>query len=275
MEMNPVLVNVVNTVAQVGLKIIAALVLYLIGRWLINFVIRLMRRGLASQHVDPTLLRYLGSIVSVLLNIVLAIAILGYFGVETTTFAALIAAAGVAIGVAWSGLLANFAAGVFLVILRPFKVGDVIAAGGVTGTVREIGLFSTTINTPDNVLTYVGNNRIFSDNIQNFSANPYRRVDRVAQLDHSVDPQAAIQLLKTGLRDLPHILSTPPPDVEILEFNLAGPVLAVRPYCHPDQYWEVYFATNQLIRATFGKAGYPVPKQRLILRSEPQVQVVS
>jgi small conductance mechanosensitive channel len=242
---------------------------------LITFVIRLMQRGLASQNVDPTLLRYLASIVSVLLNIALAIAILGYFGVETTTFAALIAAAGVAIGVAWSGLLANFAAGVFLVILRPFKVGDTIAAGGVTGTVKEIGLFSTTINTPDNVLTYIGNNKIFSDNIQNFSANPYRRVDLVAQLDHNVDPQAAIQLLKTGFRDLPNVLSTPPPDIEILEFNLAGPVLAVRPYCHPDHYWEVYFATNRLIRTTFGKAGYPVPEQRVAFRSSLQVQAAS
>src|SRR5205814_8653486 len=137
-------------------------------------------------HVDATVLRYVGSAVSATLNIVLVVAILGYFGVETTTFAALLAAAGVAIGMAWSGLLANFAAGSFLIVLRPFKVGDFITAGGGTGTVKEIGLFTTTLNTPDNVLTIVGNNKIFSDNIQNFSANSYRRVDLKAQLDHSV-----------------------------------------------------------------------------------------
>ena len=110
--------------------------------------------------------------VSVVLNVALVVAILGFFGVETTTFAALIAAGGVAIGVAWGGLLANFAAGAFLVFLRPFKVGDFVTAGGVTGTVEAIGLFGTTINTPDNVHTIVGNNKIFSDTIQNFSANP-------------------------------------------------------------------------------------------------------
>jgi small-conductance mechanosensitive channel len=110
---------------------------------------------------------------SVVLNIALVVALLGFFGVETTTFAALIAAGGVAVGVAWGGLLANFAAGAFLVFLRPFKVGDFVNAGGVTGTVDAIGLFTTTINTPDNVCTIVGNNKIFADTIQNFSANPY------------------------------------------------------------------------------------------------------
>jgi small conductance mechanosensitive channel len=179
MEMNPVLLNVANTVAHVGLKLIAALVLFAVGRRLITFVLRVLHRGLATHPLDPTLRRYLGSIVSALLHIALGLAILGFFGVETTSFAALFAAAGVAIGVAWSGLLANFAAGVFLVILRPFKDGDVISAGGVTGTVKEIGLFSTTIDTSDHVRTYVGNNKILSDTVQNFSANPYRRVDLV------------------------------------------------------------------------------------------------
>lgn len=272
MELNPVLLNVANTIAHLGLKILAAFVLYIAGRWLINFVIRLMQRGLENQYIEPTLQRYLSSIVSVVLNIALALAIFGYFGVETTSFAALFAAAGVTIGVAWSGLLANFAAGVFLVILRPFKVGDAISAGGVTGTVKEIGLFATMIDTADNVRTYVGNNKLFADNIQNFSVNPYRRVDRVAQLDYSVDPQAATQLLKTGLSEIPHVLSTPPPEVEILEFNLAGPVLAVRPFCHPDHYGQVYFATNRLIREAFGKAGYTVPEQRVTFRNEPQGQ---
>jgi small conductance mechanosensitive channel len=269
MDMNQVLQNVTNTVAQVGLKILAAFVLYMIGRWLIGLVIRLMQRGLESQRMEPTLMRYLGSIVSVLLHVALVIALLGYFGIETTTFAALIAAAGVAIGVAWSGLLANFAAGVFLVILRPFKVGDFITAGGITGTVKEIGLFVTTLDTPDNVQTYIGNNKIFSDNIQNFSTNPYRRVDLVAQLNHGVDHRAAIQLLKEGLSRIPHVLPTPAPDVEIFQFNLNGPVLAVRPYCHTDHYWQVYFDTNRLIREAFGSAGYPVPEQHFVLRNSP------
>jgi len=128
------------------------------------------------------------------------------------------------------------------------------------------------IDTADNVRTYVGNNKLLSDNIQNFSVNPYRRVDYVAQLDYSVEPQATIQLLTTGLREIPHVLSTPPLKVEILECTLAGPVLAVRPFCHPDHYGQVYFATNRLIREAFGKAGYPVPEQRVTFRDRPQSQ---
>jgi len=272
MEMNPVLLNVVNTIAQVGLKILAAFLLYAIGRWLIHFVVDLMQRSLASQDIDPTLRRYLRAIVFALLNVALVVALLGYLGIETTTFAALMAAAGVAIGVAWSGLLANFAAGVFLVVLRPFKVGDNISAGGVTGTVSEIGLFATMINTADNVQTHVGNNKIFSDNIQNFSTNPYRRVDLVAQLDYSVDHQAIIQLLKSGLSEIPHVLSTPPPEVEILQFALAGPVLAVRPSCHPSHYGQVYFATTRLISEVLGKTRYGAPEQRIASRNGPQTE---
>jgi len=212
-----------------------------------------------------------GNIVSVLLNVALIEAILGYFGVETTTFAALLVAAGVAIGLAWSGLLANFAAGAFLIVLRPFKAGDFITAGGVTGTVKEVGLFVTTINTLDNVFTIVGNNKIFSDNIQNFSANPFRRVDLVAQLNHAVDHKTAIYILKERLAKIPNVVTTPAPDVEILTFNLAGPVLAVRPYCHTDNYWQVYFDTNRLIRESFGEAHFPVPEQHYVVRNAERI----
>ena len=172
---------------QVGFKIVAAIIFWLVGRSLIGLAVRMVSRAMERQKVDPTLLRYLGTVISVTLNIILVVAILGYFGVETTSFAALVAAAGVAIGMAWAGLLANFAAGAFLMVLHPFKVGDFVTAGGITGTIKEIGLFATAINTPDNVMTLVGNNKIFSDTIQNFSAHPFRRVDRTAQLAHSVD----------------------------------------------------------------------------------------
>src|SRR6187402_998416 len=156
-QLHRVLESVVTTLSNVGLKVVGAIILYVIGRWLITWVIALVQRTLERQKVDPTLLRYVGTVISVLANIALVIAILGYFGVETTSFAALLAGAGLAIGAAWGGLLANFAAGIFLVVLRPFKVGDFISAGGVTGTVEEVGLFVTTIDTPDNVRTFVGN----------------------------------------------------------------------------------------------------------------------
>jgi small conductance mechanosensitive channel len=259
MDVNTLINSASVTLIAVAWKVAGAIVLWLIGRWLIAFAVRLMSRALARNEFDATLSRYMQTGVSVVLNIALIVAILGFFGVETTTFAALLAAGGVAIGVAWGGLLANFAAGAFIVFLRPFKVGDFVTAGGVTGTVDAVGLFGTTINTPDNVQTIIGNNKIFSDTIQNFSANAYRRVDLTATINNSVDHRHAILLLKEGLARIPNVLVTPSPDVEILQFTPAGPQLCVRPYCSNANYWQVYFDTNRLIRESFGNAGFPVP----------------
>src|SRR5215470_9794237 len=254
--------------AQFGMKILGAILLWVVGRALISFAISLLKRALMKRPIEPTVINYLASTISVLLNITLVVAILGYFGVQTTTFAALIASAGLAIGLAWSGLLSNFAAGAFLMILHPFKVGDLIQAGGVLGTVEDIGLFVTTMNTLDNIKTFVGNGKIFADNIQNFSANAYRRVDLVAQLNHSVDPNQAISLLKAGLSKIPNVVESPPPDVEIFQFTPLGPVLAVRPYTNNEHYWQVYFDTNRLIRNTFGEAGFPAPGQFVFVKNE-------
>jgi small conductance mechanosensitive channel len=265
--MNVTLQNLINQGIAVGLKVVGAVALWIIGVWLIGLAMRLLTKTMERQKVDTTHVRYIVSGVAVLLKVVLIVSILGYFGVQTTTFAALLAAIGIAIGAAWGGLLANLAAGAFLVFLKPFKVGDLISAAGVLGTVKEVGLFVTSIDTLDNVRTYVGNNKLFSDNIQNFTANSFRRVDLVAQLDHGTDHRAAIELLKGRLVKIPHVLSQAAPDVEILQFNLAGPVLAVRPYCHNDHYWQVYFDTNRLIRESFGEAGFAVPGQHLVVRN--------
>jgi small conductance mechanosensitive channel len=267
MEIQSVANTAIEMLTRFGLLAIGAILVWIVGRSLIGLAVRGLTHALARQNVDPTLLRYIGNIVSVAMNIVLVVAILGYFGVETTSFAALVAGMGVAIGAAWGGLLANFAAGAFLVVLRPFKVGDFVAGGGVTGTVVEIGLFASTINTPDNVRVTVGNNRIFADNIQNFSVNPFRRVDRVAQLAHGVDVQDAIRRLKEKVAKIPNVLKHPAPEVEILDFNPMGTQLAVRPYCHNDHYWQVYFDTNRVIVEAFGEAGYPVPETRMGTRA--------
>ena len=267
--------SIVLWAAQFGVKILGAIWLWVVGRMLISFAISLLRRALSKRPIEPTVINYLSSTIAVLLNITLVVAILGYFGVQTTTFAALIASAGLAVGLAWSGLLQNFAAGAFLMILRPFKVGDLIQAGGVLGTVEDIGLFVTTINTLDNIKTFVGNAKIFNDNIQNFSANEYRRVDLVAQLNHSVDPNHAINLLKVGLSRIPNVVTSPPPDVEILQFTPLGPVLAVRPYTSNQHYWQVYFDTNRLIRDTFGEAGFPAPGQFVFLKNENGAEQVA
>src|SRR3954469_16284749 len=207
MDLNVMTAATAATLTAFAWKVAGAAILWFIGRWLIKFTLRLLGRALGRQQFDVTLTRYLQTGMSVVLNIALVVALLGFFGVETTTFAALIAAGGVAIGVAWGGLLANFAAGAFLVFLRPFRVGDVVNAGGVTGTVDSIGLFGTTINTPDNVHTIIGNGKIFSDTIQNFSVNPYRRVDLTATINNTVDHRDAIRLIKQGLAAIPNVLA--------------------------------------------------------------------
>jgi small conductance mechanosensitive channel len=259
MDVNLLVQNAAATLMAAAWKLAGAFVLWLVGRWLINFATRTLGRALMKQEFDVTLTRYMQTGLSVVLNVALLVAILGFFGVETTTFAALIAAGGVAIGVAWGGLLSNFAAGAFLVFLRPFKVGDFVSAGGVTGTVEAIGLFGTTINTPDNVQTIVGNGAVFSGTIQNFSANPYRRVDLTATISNTVDHHQAIRLLKDRITRIPNVLASPAPDVDVLQFTPAGPQLCVRPYCANQHYWQVYFDTNRLIRESFGEAGFPAP----------------
>jgi small conductance mechanosensitive channel len=259
MNWNNVLSVVEATATGIGLRIVGAIVLYIVGRWLIGLVVGLVRKGLSRQKIEPTLLRFIGNTISVVLNITLVIAILGNFGVQTTSFAALLAGAGLAIGAAWGGLLANFAAGIFLVVLRPFKVGDFISAGGITGTVEEVGLFVTTIDTPDNVRTFVGNNKLFADNIQNFSANPYRRVELSAQISGAADPKAVTAALKQRIQQIPNVAVKPEPDVVIASFTAVGPVLAIRPYTSNDNYWQVYFDTNLAIREVLGDGAFPAP----------------
>jgi small conductance mechanosensitive channel len=234
-----------------GWHILGAVVLWIVGGWVINLIRTAFHRALRMRRVDPTLCRYLDASATVALRVLLLIAVLGVLGIQTTSFAALIAAAGIAVGAAWAGLLSNFAAGLFLLTFRPFKVGDFIAAGGTSGTVREIGLFVTSIDTPDRVLTYVGNNKLFSDNVQNFSANPMRRVDLTAQLPQGADVSGALDRLKDMVLRVPNVLSDPEPTVEILTFSAAGSTLSVRPFCYSEHYWQVYFDTNRLISQLF------------------------
>jgi small conductance mechanosensitive channel len=267
MNLDSMMTTATAALTVFGMKILGAIIAWIVGRYLIRLAIRLVSHAMSRQHIDATLQRYLGTILNVALTIVLIIALLGYFGVETTSFAALIAAVGIAIGAAWAGLLANFAAGAFLIILRPFKVGDFVKAGGVEGTVKEIGLFATTIMTPDNVSSFIGNNKIFSDTIQNYSISPHRRVERTAQLAHTVNVQDAVRRLKEAIAKIPNVQKDPAPVVEIVDFNSRGPVLAVRPHTHPDHYWQVYFDTNRAISDTFGAAGYPVPEEHVHMRS--------
>jgi small conductance mechanosensitive channel len=255
-----------TTAIELGLKILAAVAFWVIGRWLIGKVIALVRGTMGRNNVDPTLTKYMGSVVAIALNIALVLGILGYFGIQTTSFAAMLAGAGVAIGAAWSGMLGNFAAGAFMLVLRPFKVGDFVCVGGVTGTVQELGLFGTTVITPDNVLTLVGNSKVFGDTVMNYSARPSRRVERTAQLAGGVNTADAIARLKTAVAAIPNVLAEPAPEINLLDMNLVGPVIAVRPYCNNNHYWQVYFDTNEAIVRVAQEAGWPAPTPTQIMR---------
>ncbi len=267
MDFEKILQSIQSAAVSYGIQVVGAIALWIVGRWMIGLIVRFVRKALTARHFDATLQVYLCSIIGVGLNILLVIAILAQFGVETTSFAAFIAAAGFAIGTAWGGLLANFAAGAFLLVLRPFKVGDVISVAGTLGKVDEIGLFATTLTTPDGVRTFIGNNKVFSDNIQNLTDVPHRRVDLRMQLAHGVNIDDTIHRLLTSLKNIPGVLESPAPEVWVVEFTMAGAVLAVRPYCKPADYWTVMAATNDAIRTVAEEASLPAPEFRYAFRN--------
>ncbi len=254
--------------SEIGFKAIAAIVAWIVGRWIISIAKRLFRRVLErNKTVDATLVNYLVSIASVVLTLLLLIGIFDIVGVQTASFAALIAGAGLAIGTAWGGLLTHFAAGAFLQVLRPFKVGDIVTAGGVTGQVKELGLFGTTLVTGENVQCIVGNNKIFSDTIQNYSTLEHRRVDCQIKIAHSVDAQDAIARLKRAVNSIANVKTSPEAIIEIFSFENDGKIICVRPFTHTEHYGQVFFDTNRAIAKTVAEAGYPVPEVATVQRS--------
>ena len=249
-------------------RTLGALALWVIGGWVIGLVARLAQNGMRIRRFDKTLASYAEAAIRVGLKILLVIAILSVFGIETTSLAALLAAAGIAIGTAWSGLLSNLAAGVFLVVLRPFRVGDIIQVAGVNGEVKSIGLFMTALDTGENARTYIGNSKVFGDIIVNYSTNDSRRVDLRIQLAHGVDPADAIARLTARIAQIPNIRKTPPPQIAINEFTATGPVLAVRPFAAASDYQQVWFDTNRAIAEVIDEADYPVPATHQVSRSD-------
>jgi small conductance mechanosensitive channel len=242
-----------------AVQILAAIAFYIVGRWVIWGVRGVARRAMEHRNLDATLSKYVDQTIGVVMTILLIVAVLGVLGVQTNSLAGLLAAAGVAIGVAWSGLLANIAAGVFMVSLRPFRTGDSVQIGGVLGEVQLIGLFGTTLLTPDGTKVIVGNARALGDNIHNLSGGPHRRVDARAQLPWACDTNVFYDALRARLASEPQILKSPAPVVETLEHNAAGPLAAVRPYCLPSDYGDVFFLTNRIVAEEILKAGLVAP----------------
>ena len=242
-----------------GLKVIAAIAIWVIGGMVVNTVAKVVRRVLTARQFEATLINYAISATHVILRILLVMGILEVCGIPTTSFAAMIGAVGVALGVAWSGLLANFAAGIFLVVLRPFKVGDYITAAGQTGTVADIGLVTTIITTDNNLRVIIGNNKLFSDNIINYNVNDTRRTDLRCQIAYGVDPQVAIARLMERIQAIPNVLATPAPAVVILEFNATGTLLALRIHTATPNFGQVYNDIQNAVAEVCMKQGWPAP----------------
>ncbi len=254
---------VVDWIAENGpdylVRIVGALLIYWIGRKVISWLSGLVEKGMERSSVDPTLRSFLSSIVRAILLALVIIAALGTLGVNTTSFAAIIAAAGLAVGLALQGTLANFAAGVMLLLFKPYKVGDLVEVGGVLGVVDEIQIFNTFLTTPDNKQVIMPNAQVTSDAITNLSGKGSLRVDLVAGIGYDDDLLQAKGILQDILDSHPKVLDDPAPAVTVLELGDNSVNFAVRPYATVDDYWDVYFDVTEAIKLRLDEAGISIP----------------
>ena len=242
-----------------GLKLLAAIAVLLIGRWIIKLVKKWMTNGLMSKHVDPTLHSFLSNLVSVLLYFILIISIISILGINTSSLVALLASAGLAIGMALSGTLQNFAGGVMIIMFRPFKVGDYISAQGFEGKVSEIQIFNTHLLTVDNKEVILPNGSLSTGSMTNFSKLGTRRVDWVVSKAYGDDYDKAKALMLRLCADDSRIMKEPAPFVELLKLNDSSVDLTVRAWVEAADYWPVFFAMNERVYKAFAQEGLNIP----------------
>jgi small conductance mechanosensitive channel len=253
-----------------GLKVVIAIVLWFVGGLIIKGILRVLKRAMTLRNLDTTLATYATSTAYAILRGIQIMIILEVCGVQTTSFAALIGAIGVALGVAWSGLLANFAAGIFLVILRPFKVGDYINVAGQTGTVAEVGMFVTKLTADNNILVHIGNNKLFSDTIINFSTNPTRRGEVRYQIAHNVNVDDAMAKLLTIVKQVPGVLDTPAPNISVAELNVNGIALNVRFYATTKTFSTVSTDVATAVARLYTSPIWPAPATYQVAVTQPE-----
>ncbi len=242
-----------------GPRVIGAFLIYLIGSWVINKIVGAARNILAKGSYDESLQRFLLSMASWALKVFLIIIVISQLGVDVTTFAAVIAAAGLAVGLALQGSLSNFAGGVLIMIFKPYKIGDLIEAQGITGSVKEIEIFTTKLITAENKLAIVPNGAMGNGNIINYTAEGRMRVDTMVGIGYGEDIKKAKEVLLEMLASNPKVLRNPAPSVNVLELADSSVNLAVRPFCKPEDYWDVFFATVEGTKLALDKAGIEIP----------------
>lgn len=250
---------IVDLAVTWGSRIVAAGLVFLVGKWIAAKIATLVVRILEKQDVDITLTKFLKNIVYYALMAAVIVAAAGQLGVDTTSFLTIIGAAGLAVGLALKDSLANFASGVLLILFRPFKVGDFVQVAGSSGTVQEITIFNTVLHTPDNQLMIIPNGMISNDAITNVNANPTRRVDLVIGISYDDDIKKAEQLLKDIVAGDDRILADPGPTIAVAELADSSVNFVVRPWVNTPDYWDVRFSLTENIKLRFDEAGISIP----------------
>lgn len=246
-------------VVPLGLKIIAAIVVLLLGRWVIKLIKKWMANGLMSRHGDTTLHSFLSNLVAVVLNFFLIMAIVGILGINTSSLVALLASAGLAVGMSLGGTLQNFAGGVLIVLFRPFKVGDFISAQGMEGIVNEIQIFNTHLLTTDNKEVILPNGALATGVMTVFSKQDTRRVDWVFSIAYGDDYDKAKTVLRQLLDEDQRVLKSPEPFIELGKLNSSSVDITVRAWVNSADYWPTFFSMNEKVYKTFAKEGLNIP----------------
>ncbi len=257
--MEDIISKVGELVTIYGLKIIAAIVIFIVGRWIAKLLKKIIQKVMTKRNIDPTILSFVSNLAYVALLTFVVLAALNQLGIQTTSFIAIIGAAGLAIGLALQGSLANFAAGFLMIIFHPFKVGDVIEAAGVVGVVEEIQIFTTQLKTGDNKTVIIPNAKITADNITNFTTKGTRRIDLVFGIGYGDDIDKAKKIIRDILDKDDRILKDPPPTVGVVELADSSVNLAVRPWVKNENYWNVYLDTTENIKKSFDAEGISIP----------------
>jgi small conductance mechanosensitive channel len=242
-----------------GLKVIAAIAIFIIGRWIAKLVRRGVMRMMERAKVDATIIGFVSNIAYITLLAFVVIAALGQLGIQTTSFIAILGAAGLAIGLALQGSLANFAAGFLMIIFRPFKVGDFIEGAGVAGIVEEMQIFTTTLKTGDNKIIIVPNAKLSGDNIINYSARETRRVDMTVGVAYDADLSKVKEVLNDIISKEERILADPAPQVAVAELADSSVNFIVRVWTSTSDYWGVKFAVTETVKNRFDAEGIGIP----------------
>jgi len=246
-----------------GFKIVAAVAILIVGRWVAKAIKKLIQKLMSKRNLDPTIVGFVSNLAYIALMAFIIIAAMGQLGIQTTSFIAVIGAAGLAIGLSFQGSLSNFAAGFLMILFRPFKAGDFIEGGGTAGIVEEIQVFTTKLKTPDNKIIIIPNAKMMGDNITNFSAKPTRRVELVVGVSYSDDIDKVKEVLNDILSQDDRILKDPAPMIALSELADSSVNFVVRVWANSADYWGVYFDTNEAVKKRFDAEGisFPFPQR--------------